>query len=111
MQAAANINIKEKIKHIYEDLDGLKRDMHNGTHLDYKKIEDSIKNMFDMNNRDRRSRTLGEANYETRDFSGDRARHTTPTAGAGNPSTPPGLQNTNLGTNQSQVPLSRLQDQ
>ena len=85
--------------------------MHNGTHLDYKKIEDYIKNMFDIINRDRRSPALGEASYETKDYSGDRARHTTPTAGAGNPSTPPGLQNTNPGINQSQVPHSGLQDQ
>ena len=105
VQETVNINIKEKTKHISDDLDKLKRDLHNGMQWDYKKIEDFIKYTVNMANHDIKNIIQlppGASSHEARDLSGDRARHVTPTAGAGNPSMPPGLQNNITGVQQQQ---------
>jgi hypothetical protein len=98
VEVVVNTNIKEKLKHISDHLDKLKAGVHGGVNVDAKSF---VKYTMDTN----KNLTPGESSQETRDHSGNEAKHNTPTAGAGNICTTTELQGSSPEVERSQVPF------
>ena len=84
LEVVMNAIVKEELKYLPDDINKLRAYVHNGMDVDYQKIESFIKHTMDKNDHDYENVTPGDPSQKTRNFSGNWARHKTPTAGAGN---------------------------